>query len=157
MSMNIIPSIKDIDTSLMGDGCFSVIPLKPAGVVQGTWTASMEIASQWWIGHKLSNDTSHANGDECYFYAMLAPGTYTFQLATFKASPSGILKVYLDSTLIATFDLYSAVSTLTILEQTAIAITTGKLYKLSFKIDGKNGASTNYYCGISTFSWIKTA
>jgi len=154
--MGVLVSVANsVDNSLLGDGTIFFVSLKPAGVVQGTWVQSSN--ATYFLTTCFYN-SSNANGDEFYYYVMLSQGTYTFQQFASKLNSSGILKVYLDSTLIATHDLYNGGGTTAVLETTGITVSAGKLYKLTFKIDGKNGASSGYQSilqGGPTF--IKTA
>jgi len=153
MPVLIIPS-NSVDMSLLGGGSTSLSPFKPVGVVQGTWTYGNGAGA---LQQQFYNATS-ADADECYWYVLLSQGTYTFQKVGMKDTNLGITKWYLDAVLIATFDLYAAASTQwSISEQTGIVVTSGKLFKLTVKIDGKNALSTNYKDFINGFQFIKTA
>lgn len=154
MGSIMIPS-NSVDMSLLGDGTFSIPLLKPIGVVQGTWARVKD--DSYFFNSMLYNDT-HANNDEIYVYVMLSQGTYTLQETGYNSNTDGIIKFYLDSTLIATHDHYAGAGTfIGIKETTSIVVSAGKLFKFSIKVDGKNALSTDYYCRISEAFFIKTA
>jgi len=156
MPVLIVPST-NVDQSLLGGGGYVlVVPNKPAGVVQGTWTPS--IGATGFCCNSYSNETTHADGDEIYYYIMLSAGTYTFQAIQYCGNNSAIVKYYLDAALIATHDQYVAIAeTAKIIETTGIVVGASKLFKLTMKADGKNAGSSNYYARNSAMIFMKTA
>lgn len=145
-----------VDMSLLGGGAIvSFTPLKPVGVVQGTWVNTTNSACK--LCNNMINST-HSDGDECYFNIMLSQGTYTLQVNHLTNVDEGILKIYLDAVLIKTIDLYSGAGNYNAFtEETGIIITSGKLYKLTLKINGKNASSNNHYCQLQAITFLKTA
>lgn len=156
MGASMIPS-NSVDTSLLGGGGHVfILPFKPIGVVQGTWTPSLNVAC--YPDFYLVNTTTAIN-DECYFYVQLSQGTYTLQILHRQQSDAGIVKFFLDATQIAAFDYYKAGGGVDnyYQEQTGIVITAGKLFKLTLRINTKNAASSSYISRTQCINFIKTA
>jgi len=155
--MSVIMSVANsVDTSYLGASTGFLIPSKPAGVVAGTWAFSNNIAFRY--GAALQNSTTHANGDECYTYIVLAQGTYTLlDSPAYTDSTSGKVDIYLDAVKIATDDYCTgAGSVCTVLETAGIVVSAAKIYKLTFKVNGKNAGSSNYYAYIGSLHFVKT-
>ena len=131
------------DTSSGAAGHITIMPPSYSTVIQGTWAWTSN--TNQWCGGYFGN-TSHADGDELNYKVYVSPGTYTISLCTLKNSDHGIIKVYLDGTLILTYDCYAAVVTYNqIGSATGIIINDPGIKTLKIKIDGKNVASTDYY------------
>ena len=125
-------------------------------VTQGTW-AYLSNAS-YYDYTIMYNGGSLANGDEIVYNVHLSAGTYTLEVTCNKGDAAGIMKVYLDTTVIATNDLYAAaVSNGNRLTTTAIAVASNGMYSLKMKVEGKNAASTGYALNFSTISMWRTA
>jgi hypothetical protein len=85
-----------------------------------------------------------AINDELQYGAFLPSGTYTLTVRAIKTSASGILKISIDSVLVATFDLYAAADALVALQQTDIAIATSGWKAIECLVDSKNASSSGY-------------
>lgn len=99
------------------------------------------------------------NGNQYYFNVLLAAGTYTLNTLGYANSASPITKVYIDSSLVATFDWYSGSATNNVVKsQTGITVATSGLHEIKFVIDGKNAsANTNYRWRVTKAMIWKTA
>ena len=88
----------------------------------------------------------------------LAAGTYTLRLIGGKNSNAGILDIYLDAVEVASFDQYVAVPVYNqVFTQAGIVVASSKLYTLTCKVDGRNGASSNFYVYLGIIALWRTA
>lgn len=81
--------------------------------------------------------------DEWQHGMMLSADTYTLSLRALKTSASGILKIYIDDVLVATFDLYAASNTASTETQASITLTAG-WHEIRGVVDSKNASSSDY-------------
>ena len=99
-----------------------------------------------------------ANGDEIHYSVYLAKGTYTFGMLYLKTNANGIIDIYIDADEVASFDSYSAGNVFNSWgTQANIVVAASGLKTINFKIDGKNGASSNYYTYTSYLVFWRTA
>lgn len=124
-----------------------------ASIVQGTWSFSSDtgcyMAGSWY-------NTSSADGDGLTYDISLDAGTYTLIVLSKKWSDRGIVKFYLDATLIATIDLYAAAATRNVIDRTtSISVASSGTYTLTRIVDGKNGASSDYFDTIQEFCFVR--
>lgn len=87
-------------------------------------------------------DTS-AIDDEWQHGMLLSADTYTLTLRALKTSASGILKIYIDDVLEATFDLYAASNSASTETQASISLAAG-WHTLRGVVDSQNGSSSGY-------------
>jgi len=132
------------------------ITLLPAAydhVDAGSWNITADTAQV--LNGYIENATggAPANADQLTWKTGLRVATYTLVLWGMDDADCGILKVYFDSTLVATFDAYQAAPARNQRNaQTSIAVTAAKVVEVAVKVDGKNGSSTGYKAYISHIS-----
>jgi hypothetical protein len=90
-------------------------------------------------------------------YINLVAGTYTFRLIYATSADRGIATIVLNGTSIGTLDTYSASSTITIGEITAISVATSGVFKVELQVNTKNGSSSNYYLLWTSASFVRTS
>lgn len=142
-------------TGTMVSGKIVIFPHDWTSVGQGTWVI-YSMASQFLNGYLYN--TSNADLDNISFPVALQKGTYTLKLLTFTQHASGILKIYINSDLVATWDLYTLADTFNVIKtQAAIVVATSGFKTLTLKVDGANGASIGHTLNITAISLIRTA
>lgn len=100
--------------------------------------------SCYFQGH-FGNSTK-ANGDNISYKAYPQKGTYTLQVRfAYKGDDRGIVDIDIDAAEVGSYDLYNAATSYNPLYKvTGINIATSGLKTIRFRLDGKNGASSNY-------------
>lgn len=125
-------------------------------VVQGTWALSANAAQSLYSFNY--NGASHADGDEITFPICIPAGTYTVDLMAVGFNNYGIVEVYADTDLIATFDGYRAIATYNILHrETGKVVSTDGYQLLHVKLNGKNASSSSYNAGVTAITLHRTA
>lgn len=125
---------------------------KPAG----TWTP--QISPLNYLCGFYTNSTAAANLDEIWYKTCLAKGTYTMLFMYDQATNGGIVKIYADSTLLATIDTYAAVPAINNESRTTgLTFTVKKIYDIKVKVDGKNVGSTGYVAMFEYLAFWRTA
>lgn len=144
-----------LGTDIAIGGRVIIMPNAVDVVGAGTWAVSHNALANY--AFQVVNTTS-ADQDNCTFYCYLSAGTWTLNALVHKDSDRGIIKIYVAGTLVATFDLYNAAQALNqVATQAAIAIATNGNKAILVKVDGKNGASSDYYCSLSALEFVRTA
>jgi hypothetical protein len=121
-------------------GGFFIDIFQPDSVVQGTWgfnCGSTEAYGQ------LRNTTT-ADGDEITYTNYMTTGEYVFRLLYSKDDNCGIIKVYVDSDLVLTQDSYNAADSKNNAADNTYTVTGSGVKTITIKVDGKNGASSDY-------------
>jgi len=136
-----IQAINGLLSSIAGNGFYYLPHPNIFTIVQGTYTITFNGAYAF---SQFVNCTSANNADEFTFPVFLTPGTWKIHYYGQKNNNLGIVKIYADSTLLATFDMYAGVGVDTLVSSGNITITAPKLYTMHHKIDGKNAASSGY-------------
>lgn len=125
-------------------------------VTQGTWGASQVDLSC--SNHYLSNHAAAADGDEIIYKVYFAKGTYTVSLMHQKYFKNGIVKLYYNTTLILTQDLYKALPPTWGNQSTdTFTVSTAGFADIKIKVDGKNAASSDYWANLARLTFIRTA
>jgi len=116
--------------------------------VLGTWAWNNDNA-QCTAGYN-DNSAGAANGDYVKWKVYLGVGNYQLWFMTMLSPNNGIVKAYLDTTLVATWDTYNVANVRnTLLVQSAISVSVAGIYELKAKVDGQNGASGGFEAYIS--------
>ncbi len=102
--------------------------------------------------------TARADADWFTTSFMLQKGTYTLKILGITSNAGGKVDTYLDDVLIVSADdWYSAGTVYNVIKShAAIAVTYDGYHKLKFLVNGKNGASSNFYF-ITTKAWMYQA
>jgi len=133
--------------------------------IQGMWTRTMNAA--YMFGGYIGNTTFPLNGD-CFDISLYAPstGTYAIYLNAPLNADEGKLKVFIDEVQIGTaagYDLYAAgpnyanLITITTLSAGGSLVLTGGYHRIKFRVDGLNGASSNYIVRLQKLELVRTA
>ena len=117
---------------------------------------------------KLTRPTSHINlaytaagaandGDEFYFDFDCVGGTYTLVYILWHSTFFGKVDIYIDNAPVESgYDLYSSGGAVDIHTGTGITITGDGVHTLMFKVNGKNGSSSDYSFGAVMISGYRT-
>lgn len=142
------------DTTGIGETCF--LPgFAFDSVIQGSWVIEGGGIQQW-CG--LLYNTTDDDLDEIHFKLWLQKGTYTMIHLTRSQNDAGIMKTYIDTTLVDTWDAYALLRTDNVRRVvTGISVPTTGLKTLKIKVDGKNASSLNHYCRLSGTQFYRTA
>lgn len=118
----------------------------------GTWGPLIDTAHLY---NGVYTNTSAANLDALTFRTGLKRIAYTLVLFGLSDVDGGIVKVYLDAVLVATFDMCDIAGPTRNIEyrQATITPASAKVYDVKVKVDGKNGASSGYKCWLSHLSF----
>ena len=145
----------------------------PAGGGSGTETYRQEICPQGYSAYTggvptFAGIASHINGgiwqqgspadqDDVSYILDLSAGTWTMRVVWNRYTNKGIVKAYLDGSLIATQDMYGSSANNQVWTVTGIAVATGGSHTLRFLVDGKHASSSNFYYALSQVSLWRTA
>jgi len=108
----------------------------------GTWTTTSNL---------LFHDSAPGDGHYVDYYVSLAKGTYKLTTSFRTGADQGIVKIYLDGVLIDTTDHYTAGDANGFDISASFSAPYAGIHTLRIKVDGKNGASSNYGCVL--YSW----
>ena len=146
------------DLSGVGGGHITILPSTYSNVIQGSWDLYIDSADYTCANFSNYNEENGANGDGVEYKAYMGKGTYTLYLIARKDSVCPILKVYIDNSLVATFDMYNDTRIYAyVFKQENITISEDGLKTIKLLIDGKNASSTNYFVYINTIQFTRTA
>lgn len=127
---------------------------EPDVIGQGTWSRIVDTA---FLYNEQFFNTTDNDGDNFTMNFRCPAGTYTLRFNAPKFSSAGILDIDIDASEEGSFDLYAAVrDTLNIEEITGLTLSAGS-HTLKFRIDGKNGASTDHIITLSGIYLQRTA
>ena len=102
--------------------------------------------------------TNGVDGKETVWKASLAIGTYTLRVIYEKNNNRGIVDFYIDAIEVGSVDMYDVGAVPdSVYTVAAINVATDGLKDIKAKVDGKNGASSNYYMGIQAIMLWRTA
>lgn len=150
-------AITELNTQ--GTGHISIIPHNYNSIGQGNWglSASSAVWSYFYWHNSITG--TQANGDNISYKVYLQKGTYTIRLLAVQAANKGIIDVDIDSTEVASFDMYKSGVAVpnTMFTQTGIIISTSGLKTLKLRIDGRNASSSDYVLLLSSISIWRTA
>lgn len=141
-------TISNIQPIMGAAGHITIMPPSYSSIVQGTWAWTSNV-NQWGGGY-FGNSTS-ADADELNYKIYLAPGTYTLASCGVENTDHGIMKVYIDGTLVMTKDYYNAGGATynVITNQTGISISSAGIKTVRVVVDGKNAGSSDYWLTLS--------
>lgn len=155
-----MPLTNPYGVAVVGEGHISIEPWAYSAIGQGTWAPVIDanlIANQW-KNVCYGNLGAVANGDELDYKAYLSEGTYTLKIICATTSSQGILDIDIDAVEVASFDMYSAAYTYNVIKtETGISVAVSGLKTITARVDGKNGASSNYAVRLSTIELYRTA
>ena len=124
--------------------------------VAGGWNHFIN-ANQILNGYYI-NDISHANNDQVTFPLVLGKGTYEVSMIYITTSSRGKLDVALDGNIIINqLDQYSAVAAHNVIHRESAVVIRHPTQIISFKVNGKNAASSDYYMSWSLISFRRVA
>lgn len=151
-----LAEIKTLLAVDVGEGHILILPYNYSSIGQGTWAIYIQVDDL--LQGVLYNST-HADADNISYKVYLQAGTYTLTLLSRKTPSSGILDFDIDSTEIASLDLYNAVTAIynQLSTYTNISIATSGLYTLKARVHGKNAGSDNYFVLIQSICLWRTA
>lgn len=139
----------------IGEGHITLAPFSPDSIGQGTWTFLPNTSVCY---NMECYNLSHTNGDNATFKVMMARGTYTFKLMHGTGSNRPILKIQVDGVTVQTVDLYSAGNVHNLVNtQANIIIAATGIKNITYLVDGKNGASSDYYALTTVIQMYRTA
>jgi len=123
--------------------------------VAGTWEF-FSITSQILMGYLFN--TTHANNDQVTFPLVLGKGTYEVSMMYRTFNNRGKLDIALDGNIIINqLDQYSAGDTYNVIHRESAVVIRHPTKTLSFKVNGKNAASSDYYVNCSLISFRRVA
>lgn len=118
---------------------------------QGTWLIGIN-ASQFMNG--WITNTTHALNDEIVYKFSHKAGSFVLWVLGRVGDWAGISTVTLDGVIQGTIDWYAAAAVFNTLKSLAITIVADGEHTLSFKMTGKNPASSDYYLQM-TLIWLR--
>ena len=110
-------------------------------VVAGTWTRNIN-SGCYYCG--FIENTTDAQNDSISFKRTFESGTYTIITHFHRTTASGIMHIYVDSTQIATVDMYGTSTNNIEDEQTGLTINASGAVTVELKAETKNGSSSAY-------------
>jgi len=123
--------------------------------VAGTWDFVIH-GSQIFRSHCIN--TSHANNDQVTFPLVLGKGTYEVSMIYTTKSTRGKLDVALDGNIIINqLDQYSVGDVYNVIHRESAVVIRHPTKTISFKANGKNAASSDYYVSCSLISFRRVA
>jgi len=123
--------------------------------VAGTWDFAVN-ANQIFNGYYM-NLATHANNDQVTFPLVLGKGTYDVSMIYITSSNRAKLDVALDGNTIINLDQYSAISTFNVIHRESAVVIRHPTKTISFTVNGKNAASSDYYAGCPYMSFRRVA
>ena len=124
--------------------------------VAGTWNFAVN-ASQILNGYYI-NLATHANNDQVTFPLVLGKGTYDVMMIYPTTPNRGKLDVALDGNIIINqLDQYSAGVIFNVIHRESAVVIRHPTKTISFTVNGKNAASSDYYVNCSLISFRRVA
>jgi len=123
--------------------------------VAGGWNFSIN-ASQILMGYCVN--TTNVNNDQVTFPLVLGKGTYEVSMIYRTSHNRGKLDIALDGNIIINqLDQYSAGDVYNVIHRESAVVIRHPTKTLSFKVNGKNAASSDYYTNCSLISFRRVA
>ena len=122
--------------------------------VAGAWDCiinNAQILSGYYI------NVAPANNDQVTFPLVLGKGTYEVSMIYRTSNERGKLDVALDGNIIINLDQYSAATIYNVIHRESAVVIRHPTKTISFKVNGKNAASSNYYVCCSLISFRRVA
>jgi len=124
--------------------------------VAGTWNFAVD-ANQILLGY-YSNSATHANNDQVTFPLTLGKGTYEVSIIYPTSNDAGKQDISLDGNIIINqLDQYSAGTVYNVIHRESAVVIRHPTKTISFTVNGKNAASSNYYVSCSLISFRRVA
>jgi len=124
--------------------------------VAGTWNFNVN-SNQILTGNYI-NLATHANNDEVTFPLMIGKGTYEVSMIYTTYDNRGKLDIALDGNIIINqLDQYSAAIVYNVIHRESAVVIRHPTRTISFKVNGKNAASSDYYANWSLISFRRVA
>ncbi len=126
-------------------------------ITQGTFTR--EIHSDWYQDRYLES-VDPLDGDQVNYRVFMVAGTYTVSVIHAKTFRMGILKVLIDNVEATSIDCYVDADHTVFIERSStydVVVPTTGFKVVSFKVDGKNLLSSDYFINVSALFFDKTA
>jgi len=124
--------------------------------VAGGWTFFIN-TSQILNGYYI-NSVAPANNDQVTFPLVLGKGTYEVSMIYITSSNRAKLDVALDGNIIINqLDQYSAAAIYNVIHRESAVVIRHPTRTISFKVNGKNAASSDYYVNCSLISFRRVA
>ncbi|MBA7623581.1 hypothetical protein ES703_30978 [subsurface metagenome] len=148
-------SVKARLEGIAAGGHITIIPLSYYAIGQGTWKIYYD--ARLYLPWEFVNDTI-SDHDNVSWKITLPKGTYTLLVVGNTGPNMGIWKWYINTTLVATFDMYGVTAELNRrVYQTGINVPSSGIKDLKLEIDGKNPSSSNYYSSTIYIALWRTA
>lgn len=128
-----------------------------SSVTQGSFARVLD--DQWYQGKYLES-VGPLDGDQVNYRVFMVAGTYTITVIHAKSFLMGIMKVLIDGSEEVSADCYVDVNSTEFDAETTtygVVVPTTGFKVISFKVDGKNPLSSNYYINVSALFLDKTA
>jgi len=123
--------------------------------VAGTWVFFINNAQ---ILSGYYTNTTGTNNDQVTFPLVLGKGTYEVSMIYITTSSRGKLDIALDGNIIINqLDQYSVASIPNVLHRESAVVIRHPTKTISFTVNGKNAASSNYYVSCSYISFRRVA
>jgi len=138
-----------------GAGTTLLFPLFYDSLTQGTWLFTADAAR--YLNYNCYNGENN-DGDQINWKTYLNAGTYTLKFLYSKSAASGIVDLYIDAAEVASFDAYNGITVKNLIgTQAGIVVAASGIKDIKLIIDGKNGASSNYYINFVLIGFYRTA
>ena len=146
----------DVQLGVSGfESCsLTLFPYMRTAEIQGTWVI---IQNSTFLHDISCSNSSHNDGDEINFEAYIPAGTYTVHLTGQRNTNRGLIDIYVGVNEVTSFDQYGVSNTDHWWTNTGVTIATSGVQTIRMVIDGKNGASSDYWMNIGSLSFFRTA
>jgi hypothetical protein len=125
---------------------------------QGTWVWDDRVNTEENILGGFFSNTTSADADNFSWNVYLQEGTYTSVWYGVKNTMHGIMELKIDGAVVDTIDCYNGAVLYGQREaQTGITISTSGVKTVTCAVNGKNGASSDYYIQMSCIGLFRTA
>ncbi len=147
----------EIDAA-QGGSPIVILPQHYTSIGAGTYRRGVNALSNY--NCYLDNGTAlqSADGDNISYSVYIPAGTYTLEMVHRGLSTGGIVDIDIDAVEVASFDNYDTGETFNeISTQAGIVIASSGLKTLKLRLDGKNGASSDYQMTVALIVLWRTA
>jgi len=120
-------------------------------IVQGTWVANLDATQIYAL---YFQNAPPAQNDEINYKLFHKAGTYTLVLLHMAGNNRAIATVIIDGVVQGTIDTYNAAAAVhNVYSTLPVTFLTDGEHTINFKAATRNGASTNWYLGLTAFSF----
>lgn len=128
-----------------------------SAVGQGTWAVATAYSGAGHTTGPISNDATHADGDNFTFRVYTPAGTYRLDLACIMGTDKGKFDTYADASNLGSTDAYNATGGLNKgVHFTGISLSAG-YHDIKFQLNGKHASSTDHILSLWGFALTRTA